>query len=90
MVQAMPLENEWVATNYFGVPAKEMGVRYLEYKIEPDESSLIDTYGRNHPVFTDPESIFSKGYYAFRSVYIDGQDLMINLERFRKTFIEAI
>ncbi|XWS11254.1 hypothetical protein CRYUN_Cryun38cG0068200 [Craigia yunnanensis] len=90
MVQVVPLENEWVATNYFGEPAKEMGVRYLEYKIEPEESSLIDTYGRNHRVFTDPESIISKGYYAFRSVYVDGQDLKINLERFRKTLIEAM
>ena len=35
MVQAVPLENEWVATNYFRVPTKEIGVRYLEYKIEP-------------------------------------------------------
>ncbi|XVF03806.1 hypothetical protein REPUB_Repub05bG0024600 [Reevesia pubescens] len=67
MVQVVPLANEWVATNYFGEPAKEMGVRYLEYKIEPEESSLIDTYGRDHPIITDPESISSKGYYAFRS-----------------------
>ena len=89
MVQAVPLENEWVATNYFRVPTKEIGVRYLEYKIEPNESSLIDIYGRNHHVFIDQESIISKGYYAFRSVHIDGQNLMINLERFR-TFIEAI
>ena len=67
-----------------------MGVRYLEYKIEPEESSPIDTYGRDHPVFTDPKSIISKGYYAFRSVYVDGQDLKINLERFRKTLVEAM
>ena len=85
----LPLENESVATNYFRVPTKEIGVRYLEYKIEPNKSSLIDTYGRNHHVFIDQESIISKGYYAFRSVHIDGQNLMINLERFR-TFIEAI
>ncbi|XP_021287398.1 uncharacterized protein LOC110418903 [Herrania umbratica] len=89
MVQVVPLANEWVAANYFGEPAKEMGVQYLEYKIEPEESSLFDAYGRDHPVITDPESIISKGYYAFRSVYVDGQDLKINLERFKKTLIEA-
>ncbi|XP_022717668.1 uncharacterized protein LOC111276123 [Durio zibethinus] len=90
MVQVVPLANEWVATNYFGGPAKEMNVRYLEYKIEPEESSLIDTYGRDHPVITDPESVISKGYYAFRSMYIDGQDIKINLERFKKTLVEAM
>ncbi|PPD91893.1 hypothetical protein GOBAR_DD11161 [Gossypium barbadense] len=88
MVQVVPLQNEWVATTYYGGPAKEMGVRYLEYKIEPEESSLFDTYGKDHPVFTDPKSIISKGYNAFRSVYLD-QDLKINLERFKKTLIEA-
>ncbi|KAK6229767.1 Glycosyltransferase 61 - like 8 [Theobroma cacao] len=89
MVQVVPLANEWAAANYFGEPAKEMGVQYLEYKIEPEESSLFDAYGRDHPVITDPESVISKGYYAFRSVYVDGQDLKINLERFKKTLIEA-
>lgn len=88
MVQVVPLQNEWAATTYYGGPAKEMGVRYLEYKIEPEESSLFDTYGKDHPVFTDPKSIISKGYNAFRSVYLD-QDLKINLERFKKTLIEA-
>ncbi|XVF03807.1 hypothetical protein REPUB_Repub05bG0024700 [Reevesia pubescens] len=90
MIQVVPLANEWAATNYFGEPAKEMGVRYLEYKIEPEESSLINTYSRDHPVITDPESVISKGYYAFRSMYIDGQDIKINLERFKKTLIEAM
>ncbi|OMP04393.1 hypothetical protein COLO4_09702 [Corchorus olitorius] len=89
VVQVVPLENEWVATNYFGQPSKEMGLHYLEYKIEPEESSLIDTYSRDHPVFTNPQSIISKGYYEFRSIYVDGQDIRINLEKFRKTLIEA-
>ncbi|XP_039026828.1 alpha-1,3-arabinosyltransferase XAT3-like [Hibiscus syriacus] len=88
-VQVVPLAHEWVSTNYFGEPAKAMGVRYLEYKIEPEESSLFDTYGKDHSVITDPESVISKGYYAYRSVYVDGQDLKINLERFKKTIIEA-
>ncbi|GMJ10354.1 hypothetical protein HRI_004704600 [Hibiscus trionum] len=88
-VQVVPLAHEWVSTNYFGGPAKAMGVQYLEYKIEPEESSLFDAYGKDHPVITDPETVISKGYYAYRSVYVDGQDLKINIERFKKTLIEA-
>ncbi|KAE8704340.1 hypothetical protein F3Y22_tig00110458pilonHSYRG00550 [Hibiscus syriacus] len=88
-VQVVPLAHEWVSTNYFGEPEKSMGVQYLEYKIEPEESSFFDTNGKDHPVITDPESVISKGYYAYKSVYVDGQGLKINLERYKKTLIEA-
>ncbi|KAM5585493.1 hypothetical protein ABKV19_004735 [Rosa sericea] len=67
-----------------------MGLEYLEYKIKAKESSLIDVYGPDHPVITDPESIFVKGYEAARAVYVDGQNLKINLVRFRKTLVEAM
>ncbi|KAK8602847.1 hypothetical protein V6N13_085049 [Hibiscus sabdariffa] len=89
MVQVVPLGCEWGAITYYGGPAKAMNVRYLEYKIEPEESSLFYTYGKDHPVIKDPESVSSKGYRAFRSVYVDGQDVKINLERFKKTLVEA-
>ncbi|XP_039058750.1 alpha-1,3-arabinosyltransferase XAT2-like [Hibiscus syriacus] len=88
MIQVLPLGCDWGAISNYGGPAKSMGVRYLEYKIEPEESSLFDRYGKYHPVVSDPESIMSKGYRAFRSVYVDGQDVKINLDRFKKTLVE--
>ncbi|XP_038684985.1 alpha-1,3-arabinosyltransferase XAT3-like [Tripterygium wilfordii] len=90
MVQVVPLQLEWASTNYFGSPANEMGINYLEYKIEPEESSLLEKYGRDHPVITDPQSIVSQGYYPFRAVYVDGQDLKVNITRFRKTIVQAM
>ncbi|KAK9269591.1 hypothetical protein L1049_001367 [Liquidambar formosana] len=90
MVQVVPLGLDWASATYYGGSAGEMGVQYLEYKIEPEESSLIDSYGRDHPVITDPASIFLKGYYAARAMYVDGQDLKVNLVRFRETLVEAI
>ncbi|TQD78107.1 hypothetical protein C1H46_036337 [Malus baccata] len=67
-----------------------MGLNYLEYKIKPEESSLIDDYGPDHPVITDPMSISLKGYRASRAVYVDGQNLKVNLVRFRETLVEAM
>lgn len=90
MVQVVPLGLEWASTYYFGNPANKMGVKYLEYKIEPEESSLLDQYGQDHPVITNPKSIISQGYYAARAVYIDKQNLKINMERFRETLVEAM
>ncbi|XP_060670096.1 alpha-1,3-arabinosyltransferase XAT3-like [Ziziphus jujuba] len=90
MVQVVPLGLEWASTNYFGGPASEMGLKYLEYKIKPEESSLLSTYGLDDPVIKDPYSIFLKGYYAARAVYVDGQNLKINVTRFRETLFEAM
>ncbi|KAH7544420.1 hypothetical protein ACOSP7_030334 [Xanthoceras sorbifolium] len=90
VVQLVPLGLEWASTYYFSVPASEMGVNYLEYKIEPEESSLVETYGREHPIVTDPASMSAKGYYAFRAVYVDGQNLKVNLGRFRETLVQAM
>ncbi|KAF3453412.1 hypothetical protein FNV43_RR03852 [Rhamnella rubrinervis] len=90
MVQVVPLGLEWASTNYFRGPATEMELQYMEYKIKSEESSLLSTYGPDDPVITNPESIFLKGYYAARDVYVDGQNLKINVTRFRGTLVEAI
>lgn len=90
MVQVVPLGLDWASTNYYGEPAGEMGLHYVEYKIEPEESSLFKQYGPQHPVIVDPMSIFSEGYNAARAVYVDGQNLKINLIRFRETLMKAM
>lgn len=90
VLQVVPLGLEWASTNYFSAPARGMGVQYLEYKIEPEESSLSEIYGKDHPVITDPATVFSKGYYAARAVYVDAQNLKINVTRFNETVVQAI
>lgn len=90
VVQVVPLGLDWAANAYYRGPATEMGLKYLEYKVSPDESSLLAAYGSDHPVITDPESILSKGYEAARAVYVDEQNLKINLVRFRETMTRAM
>ncbi|XP_040987889.1 alpha-1,3-arabinosyltransferase XAT3-like [Juglans microcarpa x Juglans regia] len=90
MVQVVPLGLDWASKAYYGDPAGEMGVHYMEYKIEPEESSLFKEYGPHHPVIADPMSIFLQGYNAARAVYVDGQNLTINLVRFRETLNKAM
>ncbi|KAH7861424.1 hypothetical protein Vadar_025968 [Vaccinium darrowii] len=90
LVQVVPLGLDWPSTNYFGVPATEMGLNYVEYKIEPEESSLLSLYGGDHPVINNPASIFAKGYAVARSVYLDRQHMYVNVVRFRKTLIKAL
>ncbi|CAL5341687.1 unnamed protein product [Camellia sinensis] len=90
LLQVVPLGLDWASTHYFGRPASEMGLQYVEYKIEPEESSLLELYGREHPVITNPASLFLKGYKVARAVYIDRQNLNINLTRFRETLVQAL
>ncbi|KAL1556261.1 alpha-1,3-arabinosyltransferase XAT3-like [Salvia divinorum] len=90
MVQVEPVGLEWAASKYYGDPARAMGVHYLRYKIEPEESSLVELYGRNDSVITDPESFYGMGYRLARSVYLEQQDIRVNVDRFRKTMVQAL
>lgn len=90
LVQVVPLGLDWASETYYGDPSYEMGLQYLEYKTEAEESSLVNIYGRNHPVIVDPASVFSKGYQAARAVYVDEQNLNINLARFKNTLVQAL
>ena len=87
MVQVEPVGVEWAASKYYGDPAGAMGVHYLRYKIEPEESSLVELYGRNDSDITDPESFYGMGYRLAR---FEQQDIRVNVARFRNTMVQAL
>ncbi|KAI3976609.1 hypothetical protein MKX01_008467 [Papaver californicum] len=90
-IQVIPLGGvEWVATKYFAEPAPDMKLKYLEYKIGENESSLIQQYPIDHAVFKDPHSIGKQGWNVFKSVYLDKQDVKLDVERFRPTLLKAL
>ncbi|KAI3848938.1 hypothetical protein MKW98_014472 [Papaver atlanticum] len=96
LIQIVPLGGlEMVCRNYFGEPAKDMKLRYLEYKIRVKESSLIEQYPLDHVVFKDPLSVSKlgwspQGWSALRAVYLDKQDVHIDVHRFRPTLLKAL
>ncbi|MFS7929064.1 putative protein O-GlcNAc transferase [Helianthus anomalus] len=91
MVQVRPLGFQWDVDSFYSEPGPGMGLRYLEYMMEPDESSLADVYGLDHPVLQDTASVAANGGYdAAREMYLDKQDLRLNLTRFRETLVQAL
>ncbi|KAK9074228.1 hypothetical protein SSX86_006825 [Deinandra increscens subsp. villosa] len=91
MVQVRPLGFQWGTDAFYSEPGPGMGLKYLEYRIEPEESSLADVYGLDHPVLQDTASVAAKGgYAAAREMYLNKQDLRLNLNRFRETLVEAL
>ncbi|KAM3268777.1 alpha-1,3-arabinosyltransferase XAT3 [Capsicum chacoense] len=90
LIQLVPLGAiDYLAKRDFGDPAGEMNIKYLDYKINVDESSLVEQYPLNHKVFKDPSSFFRKGWGVFRSIYLDKQNVKVDLKRFRSTLIKA-
>ncbi|KAJ9551500.1 hypothetical protein OSB04_015545 [Centaurea solstitialis] len=90
VVQVVPLGLEWPSAVYYGEPAVRMGLRYLEYRVGPDESSLMDSYARADPVISDPGSVFAKGYFIGKEMYLDKQNIRLDIGRFKSTMVEAL
>ncbi|KAL3585301.1 hypothetical protein D5086_012168 [Populus alba] len=88
-IQVIPLGTEWAADAYYGEPARKLGLKYVGYQILPRESSLYDKYDRNDPVLRDPESVSEKGWQYTKSIYLDNQNVRLNLGRFHKRLLRA-
>ncbi|XP_073135975.1 alpha-1,3-arabinosyltransferase XAT3-like [Henckelia pumila] len=83
-VQLELLGLEFASSYCFGNPAKAMGLHYVPYRMEPEESSLVELYGRHHPVIVNPGSVYDKGYQEVQKVYLDQPNLKVNVARFRE------
>ncbi|XP_020221798.1 alpha-1,3-arabinosyltransferase XAT3 [Cajanus cajan] len=92
-IQVVPLGGfalDWLATNDFGKPSKDMNIKYLEYKISLEESTLIQQYSLDHMFIKDPPLIGKIGWEEFKSVYLDKQNVKLDVDRFRPTLQKAI
>ncbi|KAJ7975178.1 protein O-linked-mannose beta-1,4-N-acetylglucosaminyltransferase 2-like [Quillaja saponaria] len=91
LIQVLPYGGfEWLATGYGSDPSKDMDLKYLEYKIRMEESTLIQQYPLDHEVLRDPSSIQKQGWKAFGSVYMNKQNVKLDINRFRPTLMKAL
>uniref|UniRef100_A0A0A9G6S3 Glycosyltransferase 61 catalytic domain-containing protein n=1 Tax=Arundo donax TaxID=35708 RepID=A0A0A9G6S3_ARUDO len=90
VIQVVPLGGLEFVANYFRGPSRDMGLRYLEYRITLEESTLMDQYPRDHPIFTDPDGVKNKGWDSLKEAYLDKQDVRLDMKRFRPTLKKAI
>ncbi|XP_057811332.1 alpha-1,3-arabinosyltransferase XAT3-like [Salvia miltiorrhiza] len=86
-----PLDLEYFFNAIFGDNALAMGMQYLRYKIEDNESSLLKVFGRNSSVITDTSSVYRHhGTMASRDVFFVQQNVKLNLARFRENVVKAL
>lgn len=84
VVQIIPWgELKWPCRHSYGDPVAPMGLRYLEYEAMADETTLNETYPRDHAVFTDPLSIHRQGFDKVWNIFINGQHVILDIKRFR-------
>lgn len=88
-IQVVPLGTDWAAETYYGEPARRLGLRYLPYKILPSESSIYRKYANDDPVLTDPDTVNAKGWQVTKQVYLDGQNVRLDMARFRRRLRQA-
>jgi hypothetical protein len=88
-IQVVPLGTNWAADTYYGEPARKLGLKYIGYEIHPKESSLYGKYDKNDPILKDPESINEKGWEYTKKIYLDSQNVKLDLRRFRKRLHRA-
>lgn len=67
-----------------------MKLKYIQYDITPEESTLIEQYPREHAAFTDPASIQRNGWGALKEVFLDKQNVRLDIERFKPTLKKAL
>lgn len=91
MLQVIPWgELKYACRFAYGDPAVGMGLRYLEYEVGMEETSLKDKYPRDHAVFRDPLSIHRQGFPVVWSIFIDHQNVTIDVDRFRPFLLETL
>ncbi|CAL1390894.1 unnamed protein product [Linum trigynum] len=87
LIQVVPFGVDWLSNRYFGEPSRDMNVRYLEYKITKEESSLGKVYAPDDAVFTNPTSF---RWEEFSSIYLQNQNVTVDVTRFRPMLVRAL
>jgi hypothetical protein len=91
VIQVVPYgKMEPLARLDFGDPVVDMELRYLEYSITAEESTLLEMLGPDHPVIKDPESVHRSGWDKVAEYYLGKQDVKLDLERFAPTLALAL
>lgn len=91
VVQIVPFALEWDAKTCYGKePSSRFGLKYLEYPVNLEESTIYRQYSLDDPVIKDPESVKRQGYQVFKTIYLDGQNVTVgHISKFRNILSQA-
>ena len=61
-MQVVPLGTEWAVEVCYARLARNVGSKYMEYRIQTEESSLIENYNKDDMVIRDPVALKGKDW----------------------------
>lgn len=86
-MQVVPLGTEWAAEVCYERIARNVGSKYMEYKIKAEESSLIEKYNKDDIVIRDPVA-FRGSDWSKMNIYLKEQNVTLDLVRLRRYLLE--
>ncbi|KAH6808634.1 hypothetical protein C2S51_026417 [Perilla frutescens var. frutescens] len=91
VIQITPVGLDAYADVFFGkAQVEEMKLKYLEYKVTLLESSLVGKYPVTSDVYKRPVKLCLENFVTCKNVFLDNQDVNLDLSRFRKTLLLAL
>ncbi|XP_052142697.1 beta-1,2-xylosyltransferase XYXT1-like [Oryza glaberrima] len=91
LIQVVPYgKMEHIGKVDFGDPAEDMRLKYMAYSAGVEESTLVETLGRDHPAVRDPESVHRSGWGKVAEYYLGKQDIRLDLARFEPLLRDAM
>ncbi|XP_040376594.1 beta-1,2-xylosyltransferase XYXT1-like [Oryza brachyantha] len=81
---------EHIGKVYFGDPTEDMQLKYIAYSAGVDESTLVETLGRDHPAVRVPESVHQSGLGKVAEHHLGKQDIRLDLARFEPVLRSAM
>ncbi|CAO2180672.1 unnamed protein product [Urochloa humidicola] len=90
LIQVVPYGRmEMIARLEFGLQAKEMGLKYFDYEVRAEESTLLEMLGPEHPAIKDPLSVHRSGWDKMTEFYLNKQSVRIDVALFSPTLVQA-
>ncbi|KAH6831954.1 hypothetical protein C2S53_018199 [Perilla frutescens var. hirtella] len=91
VIQITPVGLDAYADEFFGKSQlEEMQLKYLEYKVTLLESSLVGKYPVTSDVYKHPVELCLQNFQTCKDMFLDNQDVNLDLPRFRKTLLRAL
>ncbi|XP_061992717.1 xylan glycosyltransferase MUCI21-like [Rosa rugosa] len=82
-MQIVPLGTNWLAKVCYENPARAMGLEYIDYRITAEESSLVETYGKDDIVVKNPAAKIGPNWsMEIMKIYLKEQNVRLDLDRF--------
>ncbi|KAL8470260.1 hypothetical protein ACS0TY_032924 [Phlomoides rotata] len=90
VIQISPFGVDYLGWVCFERGMESNKLNKLSYTVTLNESSLLGKYPPNSTIYKNPRAILNNDFIEFSIVYLQNQDLILDLNRFRETLLKVL